>query len=191
MPSFRLPDADGKWFSSDQFRDAAAMLVIFICPHCPFTRHMRAELARFAREYREKGLQVIAINANDRIAFPDDSPEGMKREAEDMGYTFPYLVDETQDAAKSFRAACTPDLFLFDRNRKLVYRGQFDDSRPNSNIPVTGADIRAAADPVLSGRLPSTNQKPSIGCNIKWKAGNEPDYFTSAVLAPSAPASGA
>ena len=128
MPSFRLRDADGNWFSSDQFRDVPALLVIFICPHCPFVRHMRAGLAQFAREYQEKGLQVVAINSNDSITFPDDSPEGMKREAEDLGYTFPYLVDESQEVAKSYRAACTPDLFLFDGDRKLVCRGQFDDS---------------------------------------------------------------
>lgn len=177
LPSFQLPDADGALLSFEQFRGAAGLLVVFICPHCPFERHIRGGFAQFAREYQAKGLPIVAINSNDRVSFPDDSPEGMKMEAEDMGYTFPYLVDESQSVAKAFRAACTPDFFLFDRNRKLVYRGQFDDSRPNKQVPVTGSDLRAAAEAVLKGRTPSPNQKPSYGCNIKWKAGNEPEYF--------------
>ncbi len=177
MPSFRLPDADGVWVSSDEFRASPGILVVFICPHCPYERHIRGEFANFAREYQVKGLPVVAINSNDRVAFPDDSPEGMKNETEEMGYTFPYLIDDSQAVAKAFRAACTPDFFLFDRDRKLVYRGQFDDSRPGNNIPTTGSDLRAAADAVLKGHLPSLSQKPSYGCNIKWKAGNEPEYF--------------
>lgn len=177
MPSFRLPDADGVSLSSEKFGANTGLLVVFICPHCPYARHIRRDFAAFAREYQEKGLAIVAINSNDRIAFPDDSPEGMKKEAEDFGYTFPYLVDESQAVAKAFHAACTPDFFLFDKDRKLVYRGQFDDSRPNTPIPITGTDLRAAADAVLEGRSLSRNQKPSIGCNIKWKAGNAPDYF--------------
>src|SRR5207247_141970 len=137
-----------------------------------FVRHVRKELARFAREYQAKGLRMVAINSNDSHTFPDDSPEGMKKEIAEVGYTFPYLIDESQDVAKSFHAACTPDFFLFDRDEKLVYRGQFDDSRPSNQVPIVGSDLRAAADAVLEGRAPSPNQKPSVGCNIKWKIGN-------------------
>src|SRR5215467_8443407 len=183
LPPFQLPDVDGNAISSNQFRGAPALLVVFICPHCPFVGHIRSELARFAREYKEKGLRIVAINSNDSIAFPDDSPEGMKDEISRAGYSFPYLVDEAQSVAKAFHAACTPDFFLFDRNQKLVYRGQFDDSRPKNDIPTTGFDIRMAADAVLEGRTPLPAQKPSIGCNIKWKVGNEPEYFPVAVLA--------
>jgi len=177
LPSFQLPAVDGARISSGRFRGAPGLLVVFICPHCPFVRHVRNEFARFAREYQAKGLRIVAINSNDSIAFPDDSPEGMKDEISKAGYTFPYLVDDSQDVAKAFRAACTPDFFLFDRDQKLVYRGQFDDSRPGNQIPVSGSDLRAAADAVLEGRSPSLTQKPSIGCNIKWKVGNEPEYF--------------
>ena len=181
LPSFRLPDADGTPISSDLFHGAPGSLIVFICPHCPFVRHIRNEFARFAREYQTKGLRIIAINSNDSIAFPDDSPEGMKEEILKTGYTFPYLVDASQNVAKAFRAACTPDLFLFDGEEKLVYRGQFDDSRPGNQIPVTGLDLRMAADAVLSGQTPSLIQKPSIGCNIKWTVGNEPEYFATGV----------
>jgi len=177
LPSFQLPAVDGARISSGQFRGAPGLLVVFICPHCPFVRHVRNEFARFAREYQAKGLRIVAINSNDSIAFPDDSPEGMKDEISKAGYTFPYLVDDSQEVAKAFRAACTPDFFLFDRDQKLVYRGQFDDSRPGNQIPVSGSDLRAAGDAVLEGRSPSLTQKPSIGCNIKWKVGNEPEYF--------------
>ena len=176
LPSFQLPDVNGIRISSDQFQTAPGLLVVFMCPHCPFVRHIRKDLAQFAREYQDKGLDIVAINSNDSIAFPDDTPEGMKEETTKAGYTFPYLVDESQEIAKSFQAACTPDFFLFDRDRKLVYRGQFDSSRPNNQIPITGSDLRAAADAVLENRSPSDNQKPSIGCNIKWKPGNEPRY---------------
>jgi hypothetical protein len=139
------------------------------------------EFSHYAREYQAKGLAIVAINSNDSIAFPDDTPEGMKKEAEEMDYTFPYLVDESQAVAKAFRAACTPDFFLFDRNRRLVYRGQFDDSRPKNSVPITGVDLRSASDAVLEGRTPAPDQRASIGCNIKWKVGNEPEYFTKRV----------
>src|SRR5262245_33050163 len=182
LPSFRLPDVDGRSISSSQFHDVPGLLVVFICPHCPVVRHIRLELAKFGREYQKKGIPIIAINSNDTITFPDDSIEGMRKEIVEAGYTFPYLVDEAQDVAKSFHAACTPDFFMYDRNRRLVYRGQFDDSRPNNKIPITGSDLRAATDAVLQGRMPNSNQKPSVGCNIKWKVGNEPEYFQVGVL---------
>jgi peroxiredoxin len=177
LPPFRLPDLNGTSVSSNQFYGAPGLLVVFICPHCPFVTHIRTEFARFSHEYQGKGLPIVAINSNDSIAFPDDNREGMREEALKAGYSFPYLVDESQEVAKAFRAACTPDFFLFDRDLRLVYRGQFDDSRPRNLVPVTGSDLRAAADAVLDGRHPSRIQKPSIGCNIKWKIGNEPEYF--------------
>jgi thiol-disulfide isomerase/thioredoxin len=177
LPSFELPGLEGRPVSSDSFRDSPGVLVAFICTHCPFVRHIRHEFARFAREYAARGLAVIGIASNDVEAFPEDGPEGMAREARELGYGFPYLFDETQEVAKIFRAACTPDLFLFDRSGRLVYRGQFDRSRPGNGIPVTGEDIRAAADAVLAGRPVPPDQVPSIGCNIKWKRGNEPAYF--------------
>jgi len=176
IPSFRLPDLEGRIVSPDQFRAAPALLVAFICHHCPFVRHIRHEFSQFAKEYQTRGLAVVAINSNDVIAFPEDGPDGMRQEARDAGYSFPYLFDESQEIAKSFCAACTPDLFLFDAAATLVYRGQFDDSRPRSAVPVTGRDLRAAADAVLESRAVSATQKPSIGCNIKWKHGNAPDY---------------
>lgn len=161
--------------SSESFA-SRPLLVIFICRHCPFVRHIRSEFSRFAAEFDERGLAIVAINSNDTVAFPQDGLDGMRQEAQEAGYTFPYLFDETQAVAKAFKAACTPDLFLFDARGTLVYRGQFDDSRPRSPVPVTGADIRAAASAVLLGNPVPVNQKPSIGCNIKWKRGNEPDY---------------
>ncbi|MBX3444005.1 MAG: thioredoxin family protein [Planctomyces sp.] len=176
-PDFRLPNVDGKTVSLTDFRDKPALLVIFMCNHCPFVIHVREELAKFAKEYQAKGLAIVGISSNDVETYPQDSPEAMQREHASAGYTFPYLFDETQSVAKSYQAACTPDFFLFDRERKLVYRGQFDDSRPQSNIPVTGGDLRAACDAVLAGGPVTDGQKPSIGCNIKWKAGNEPSYF--------------
>ena len=176
-PDFRLPDPSGKTFSLADFREGRGLLVMFLCNHCPFVKHIRAGIADFAREYREKGLAIVAINANDVEAYPDDRPEKMAEEAKAAGYVFPYLYDETQEAAKAYSAACTPDFFLFDRERKLVYRGQFDDSRPSNGKPVTGADLRAACDAVLAGTPVPADQRPSIGCNIKWKPGAEPEYF--------------
>jgi peroxiredoxin len=176
LPAFRLPSASGAIVSSDDYA-ARPVLVAFICHHCPFVRHIRREFARFAAECQERGLAVVAINSNDSQAFPEDGPDGMRQESREAGYTFPYLFDETQEVAKAFKAACTPDLFLFDSGGRLVYRGQFDDSRPRSQVPVTGADARAAAAAVLDGQPVSIDQKPSIGCNIKWKRGNEPDYW--------------
>lgn len=177
-PAFDLPEpASGARVSLEQFREAPALLVIFMCNHCPFVKHIRPELLRFAKEYQARGLAIVAISANDAGSHPDDGPEPMAEEARTSGYSFPYLYDETQEVAKAYQAACTPDFFLFDRARLLVYRGQFDGSRPGNDIPVTGADLRAAADAVLAGQAVATAQNPSIGCNIKWKVGNEPDYY--------------
>jgi len=176
LPSFRLPDLDGRLVSPDDVRDAPALLVAFICHHCPFVRHIRSAFARFARDYQARGLAVIAINSNDVDEFPEDGPDGMRQESRDAGYVFPYLFDESQQIAKSFRAACTPDLFLFDATRALVYRGQFDGSRPRNTVPVTGRDLRAACDALLDGQPVPPGQTPSVGCNIKWKPGNEPNY---------------
>jgi peroxiredoxin len=176
-PDFRLPDATGKFVSAHDFRDAPALLVMFICNHCPFVKHIRSGLAQFAKEYHARGLAIVAINSNDATTYPDDSPAKMAEEVRRAGYTFPYLYDETQAVAKAYGAACTPDFFLFDRDCRLVYRGQFDDSRPGNDRPVTGADLRTACDAVLAGRPVAPDQKASIGCNIKWKAGNEPSYF--------------
>jgi peroxiredoxin len=167
-PQFRLADFDGKVTSMDTFSGAPGLVVAFICNHCPFVKHIRTELARFARDYQARGLAIVAINSNDVEAYPQDGPAGMAEEARDAGYTFPYLLDESQAVARAYQAACTPDLYLFDGERKLVYRGQFDDSRPGRGV-ATGADLRAACDALLSGRDVSPDQKPSIGCNIKWK----------------------
>jgi peroxiredoxin len=176
-PDFSLVNVDGRTVSRSNLSRAPALLVIFMCNHCPFVKHLANAIAQFASEYMEKGLAVVGINSNDVANYPADSPEQMVREAEERGYPFPYLYDETQEVARAYRAACTPDFFLFDRDRRLVYRGQFDDSRPDSGKPITGADLRAAVDAVLAGRKPKDEQFPSIGCNIKWKPGNEPDYF--------------
>ena len=175
-PDFSLPDHDGKRHALQDFAAAPALLVAFICSHCPFVRHVRAEFAAFARDYRSRGLAVVAINSNDLVAYPQDGPDAMRAEAAELGYEFPYLVDGTQEVAKAYRAACTPDFFLFDAQRRLVYRGQFDDSRPGNGRPVTGADLRGAVDQTLAGRAPGPDQLPSLGCNIKWRPGNEPDY---------------
>jgi peroxiredoxin len=180
MPSFSLPDLNGRTVSDRDVASAPAVLVAFICPHCPYVKHVRQGIAQFARDYQSKGLAIIAINSNDTVQYPQDGIGGMKEEAAEAGYVFPYVFDEDQQVAKSYRAACTPDFFLFDRARTLVYRGQFDDSRPSKDIPVTGADLRAAADAVLGGRPVPAAQKPSVGCNIKWKAGSAPDYFPTA-----------
>jgi len=175
-PDFTLPDADGRTVSLSDLQ-GSALLVAFFCYHCPFVAHIRKEFGSFAREYQEKGLSVVAIVSNDLEQYPQDGPAGVRTEAEEGGYSFPYLLDETQEVAKAYEAACTPDFFLFDGERKLVYRGQFDGSRPGSGVPVTGGDLRAAVDALLAGRQVPEDQRPSIGCNIKWKPGNAPDYF--------------
>jgi peroxiredoxin len=186
LPSFSLPDFNGNTVSDADVKGSKALLVAFICNHCPFVRHVRAEFARFAKEYEAKGLKVVAIASNSIDEFPEDGPAGMKQEATEVGYIFPYLFDKDQKVAKAFKAACTPDLFLFDGNRRLAYRGQFDGSRPKNNVPVTGSDLRAAADAVLAGQKPSEQQRPSMGCNIKWYPGNEPEYFKTAPAAAKA-----
>lgn len=176
-PDFSLPNPQGRLVSLKDFQDAQALLVVFLCNHCPYVIHIREGLAAFAREYQPRGLAIVGINANDVANYPADSPEKMSEEIARAGYTFPYLYDESQAVAKAYRAACTPDFFLFDRNRVLVYRGQFDDSRPGKSLAVTGKDLRAAADAVLSHSALSAEQIPSMGCNIKWKPGNAPNYF--------------
>ncbi len=179
-PDFSLVNVDGGTISLRDLEGAPALLVVFMCNHCPYVMHIAPELARVAAEYQRKGVEVVGISSNDPVQYPQDSPARMVREAEERGYTFPYLFDATQEVAKAYGAACTPDFFLFDKSQRLVYRGQFDDSRPGSSIPLTGADLRAALDAVLSQTAVSPHQKPSIGCNIKWKPGNEPDYFSPA-----------
>jgi len=176
-PRFELPDPDGHMHSLDDAADSAACLVMFICNHCPFVQHVAPELARLGRGYGKKGVSIFAISSNDTDSHPDDAPDKMKLEAKKRGYTFPYLFDEDQSVAKAYRAACTPDFFLFDKNRKLVYRGQLDASRPGNSEPVDGRDLRAALDAVLAGENVTDDQRPSVGCNIKWKPGNAPDYF--------------
>jgi peroxiredoxin len=176
-PPFRLPDTvSGRVVSTDDFRDAPALLVMFISNHCPYVKHVQHELARIGREYGERGAAVVAIASNDVERYPQDGPDAMKEEAETVGYPFPYLYDETQDVARAYRAACTPDFFLFDGERRLVYRGQLDSSRPRNDTPVTGSDLRAALDAVLAGEPVPEEQVPSIGCGIKWKPGTEPGY---------------
>ena len=179
VPDFRLPDAvTGRDVSPADFADAKALLVMFICNHCPYVQHVMPELGKVARDYGDDGLAVIAINSNDLKAFPQDAPPAMKQLAEDQAWTFPFLMDESQAAAKAFRAACTPDFYLFDKRRRLVYRGQLDDSRPKSDVPVTGRDLRAAIEATLGGKEVSSDQKASMGCNIKWMPGNEPEWFS-------------
>ena len=176
-PDFHLPEpVTGREVSLDDFRDAPALLVTFICNHCPYVQHIRHRLAKLVRDYQGKGLTAVGVNSNDVAHYPDDAPEKMIEEVRNIGYTFPYLYDETQEVAKAYRAACTPDFFLFDRDRRLTYRGQFDDARPGNGAPVTGRDLAAAIDAVLAGRAVPADQKPSLGCNIKWKPGNEPDF---------------
>jgi peroxiredoxin len=176
-PAFCLPDTEGNMVSLADFADAPALLVVFMCNHCPYVKHVRAFLADLVREYQRKDVAAVAINSNDIEAYLDDSPEKMAEEAAAYGYTFPYLFDESQQVAKAYRAACTPDFYVFDGRRRLVYRGQMDDSRPGNQKTMTGADLRTALDAVLEGRPVSPDQRPSLGCNIKWKPGNEPDYF--------------
>ncbi|BCX11090.1 MAG: thioredoxin family protein [Thermosynechococcus sp.] len=177
-PDFQLPDVvSGQTISLSTFADKNALLVMFICRHCPYVKHVQAELAKLGRDYKETGLGIVAISANDAANYPEDAPESLKAMATELGFTFPLCYDESQETAKAYTAACTPDFFLFDSDRKLVYRGQLDDSRPQNGLPVTGKDLRAAIDAVLAGQTPSEDQKPSLGCNIKWKPGNEPAYY--------------
>ena len=176
-PDFSLPDPDGEMFSLGDAAGASAVLVMFICNHCPFVKHVRRELAQLGRDYASRNVAIFAINSNDFDAYPADSPANMKEEAEAAGYAFPYLVDRDQRVAKAYQAACTPDFYVFDRHRRLVYRGQLDDSRPSNDRPVTGRDVRAALDHVLEGKPVHEEQAPSIGCNIKWRPGNAPEWF--------------
>ena len=177
-PEFQLPDVvSGKTISLDNFADSQALLVMFICQHCPFVKHIKSELAKIGQDYSQQPLGIVAISANDVANYPDDSPEKLKQMAEEFSFNFPVCYDESQEVSKAYTAACTPDFFLFNRDNKLVYRGQLDDSRPSTDIPVTGKDLRSAIDAVLQERKIDFEQKPSIGCNIKWKPGNEPEYF--------------
>jgi len=176
-PDFSLFDAHRRKVSLADFASAKVLVVLFICNHCPYVKHLRRGLAQVAHDYIPRGVAFVAINSNDVDQYPDDSPPNMAAEAEQFGYEFPYLFDETQAVAKAYRAACTPDIYVFDEQRVLVYRGQFDDSRPGKDIPVTGKDLRAAIDALLAGKPVSDDQVPSMGCNIKWKPGNEPAYF--------------
>lgn len=177
-PDFSLPDTvSGKTVSLSDFSDKTGLLVMFICRHCPYVQHVKQGLARLGKDCAGKELGIVAISANDAEHYPEDAPASLKAFAQEEGFTFPLLYDESQEVAKAYTAACTPDFFLFDKERKLVYRGRMDESRPDSGKPVTGKELRAAIDAVLAGRPVSGDQKPSIGCNIKWKTGNEPDYF--------------
>jgi peroxiredoxin len=176
---FQLPDTEGRVVSRDDFANAPALLVAFISNHCPYVHHVRHAFSALVTEYQARGVAVVAISSNDAEMYPDDSPEKMREEVANIGYSMPYLYDATQEVARAYRAACTPDFFVFDGERKLVYRGQMDGSRKFNDVPVTGEDLRAALDAVLEGRPVATEQKPSLGCNIKWKAGNEPDYFAT------------
>src|SRR6266700_3330917 len=175
---FRLPDVvSGKTYSLKDFANKKALLVMFICQHCPYIQHIKKELAKLGRDYAQKDIGILAISSNDADNYPDDSPKELAKFAKAEGFSFPLLYDESQDGAKAYTAACTPDLFLFSKERMLVYRGQLDDSRPGNNKPVTGKDLRAAIDAVLADESVSQEQRPATGCNIKWKPGNEPDYF--------------
>lgn len=175
-PDFKLPDTDGKLYALKDFAQADALVVMFICNHCPFVKHVRAELARLGRDMKARNVAVVAVSSNDITSHPADSPAKMAEEKIAAGYDFPYLYDADQSVAAAYHAACTPDFFVFDKARTLVYRGQLDDSRPGNNLPVTGADLRAAIETALAGQPPEGLQKPSIGCNIKWTPGREPAY---------------
>lgn len=178
LPAFSLPNAvDGRLVSPEEFADRQALLVMFICNHCPFVQHVLPELGRLARDYMPRGVGIIAINANSIETHPQDGPEHMKTLAQQEGWPFPFVFDESQKVATAFRAACTPDFYLFNERRTLVYRGQLDDSRPRTRVPLTGRDLRSAIDAVLAGRPVSEIQKPSLGCNIKWAPGRAPAYF--------------
>lgn len=177
-PDFQLPDVvSGQMMSLENFVDQKALLVMFICQHCPFVQHIKDELAKLSKDYQSEAVGIVAISSNDVDNYPQDSPEHLKLMVKENGLLFPILYDQTQDVAKAYTAACTPDFFLFDDSRSLVYRGQLDDSRPGNSQPVTGKDLRAALDAVLADRTVDSQQKPSIGCNIKWKPGNEPPYY--------------
>ncbi|MEO1299576.1 MAG: thioredoxin family protein [Cyanobacteria bacterium J06636_16] len=177
-PAFNLPDVvTGETLSLDTFAGKSALMIMFICQHCPFVKHVQEELAKLGHDYVPKNMGILAISSNSVKTHPQDAPEHLKAMAESLKFNFPYGYDESQSIAKAYTAACTPDFFLFDSDRKLVYRGQLDDSRPGNNVPVTGKDLRAAIDTVLAGSTVTTDQKPSIGCNIKWTPGNEPEYF--------------
>jgi peroxiredoxin len=179
-PDFSLPDVvSGETVSLNDLADKKALLVMFICRHCPFVKHVESELAQIGIDYEGKDVDIVAISANDPAVSADDAPESLKEMAGQLGFKFPFLYDESQAIAKAYSAACTPDFFLFDQSRRLVYRGQLDDSRPDSGQPVTGKDLRAAMDAVLSDQPVNPDQRASIGCNIKWKSGNEPPYFGS------------
>ena len=170
-PEFALPNVvTGKTVKLDDFRGQKGLLVMFICTHCPYVKHIEKGLAALGMDYDGEAVSIVAISSNDAVHYPDDNPAGLKKQAETMGFRFPYLYDESQAVAKAYHAACTPDFFLFDGDLKLVYRGEFDRSRPGNTVPVTGEELRAAIDAVLAGKKPSTEQRPSIGCNIKWKA---------------------
>jgi peroxiredoxin len=178
-PDFALPDTEGNTVQLADYASAPALLVAFICNHCPYVKHVADGLAALAADYQKRGVAVVGINSNDVDNYPDDAPDKMVQERASRGYTFAYLYDATQDVAKAYHAACTPDFYVFDAKQQLAYRGQMDDSRPDSGIPVTGRDLRAALDAVLEGQAMPEPQKPSIGCNIKWKSGQAPDYFGS------------
>lgn len=178
-PNFSLPDADGTAYGRDQVRGKAGLLVVFMCNHCPYVKHVASQLSDIAREYIGRGIGMVGINSNDITTHPDDSPEKMREEVRIHGYTFPYLFDQSQEVAKDYRAACTPDFYLFDADLKLVYRGQMDDSRPRQDTPATGRDLRIALDCLLAGKEVAEPHKPSIGCNIKWRPNNEPTYFSA------------
>jgi peroxiredoxin len=169
-PDFDLPDVvSGRNVSLPDFASKDALLVMFICRHCPFVKHVQTELARIGRDYAQQSIGIVAISSNDAATYPDDAPPSLREQAEEIGFTFPYCYDESQDVARAYHAACTPDFFVFDRQRKLVYRGQLDASRPGNNVAVTGTDLRSAIDAVLQGTAVATEQRPSIGCNIKWR----------------------
>jgi thiol-disulfide isomerase/thioredoxin len=176
-PDFSLPDVvSGKTISLASFDGSKGLLVMFICPHCPYVKHVQSVLAAMLKEYTVDPLGIVAIGSNDAVQYPNDGPEGLRTQAKEFGFEFPYCYDESQEVAKAYRASCTPDFFLFDGDRKLVYRGQMDGARPKNDTPVTGSDLRAALDAVLAGRPIDPHQRPSLGCNIKWKKGNEPKY---------------
>ncbi len=179
-PDFSLLDINGKTVSLSDLRGKKGLVVVFMCNHCPYVKHIAPQLVRVVEDYADQGIAFVGISSNDAEAYPDDSPEAMKQEAAKQGYTFPYLHDADQSVAKAYRAACTPDFFIFDANQQLVYRGQMDDSRPKTDRPLTGKDLREALNCLVEGKPINAQQKPSIGCNIKWRPNMEPDYFNAA-----------